>query len=64
MLREALGEMKTRGDKDTVTAERLEALRDFFEVTLNWYSLVRQWSTATLIKFLKIGDKVLKLLPK
>ena len=62
MLREALAEMKAKGDKDTNTAERLEALRDFFEVTTNWYNIIRAWPTSTLIRFMKLGDKVLKLL--
>ena len=62
MLREALAEMKSKGDKDTVTAERLDALRDFFEVTTSWYNMIRSWPTPTLIRFMKLGDKVLKLL--
>jgi DNA-binding transcriptional regulator GbsR (MarR family) len=62
MLREALAEMKSKGDKDTVTVERLDALRDFFEVTTNWYNMIRGWPTGTLIRFMKLGDKVLKLL--
>src|ERR1051325_11680651 len=64
MLREALAEMKAKGDKDTHTAERLEALRDFFEVTTNWYNMIRGWPTATLIRFMKLGDKALKLISK
>jgi DNA-binding transcriptional regulator GbsR (MarR family) len=62
MLREALAEMKAKGDKDTTTIERLDALRDFFEVTTSWYNMIRSWPTATLIRFMKLGDKVLKLL--
>lgn len=62
MLREALAEMKTKGDKDAVTVERLDSLREFFEVTTNWYNMIRSWPTATLIRFMKLGDKVLKLL--
>ena len=62
MLREALAEMKSKGDKDSVTAERLDSLRDFFEVTTSWYNMIRSWPTATLIRFMKLGDKVLKLL--
>jgi DNA-binding transcriptional regulator GbsR (MarR family) len=64
MLREALDEMKSKGIKDNYTQERLEALRDFFEATTGWYNTIRQWPTATLIRFLKLGDKVLKLLQK
>lgn len=62
MLREALAEMKSKGDKDAVTVERLDSLREFFEVTTNWYNMIRGWPTATLIRFMKLGDKVLKLL--
>jgi DNA-binding transcriptional regulator GbsR (MarR family) len=64
MLKEALAEMKSKGDKDAHTAERLEALREFFEVTTNWYNMVRGWPTATLIRFMKLGDKALKLISK
>jgi DNA-binding transcriptional regulator GbsR (MarR family) len=64
MLREALAEMKAKGDKDTNTAERLEALRDFFEVTTDWYDMIRKWPTAILIRFMKLGDKALKLIAK
>lgn len=60
MLRETLAEMKAKGDKDKVTAERLDSLREFLEITTNWYGRIRQWPTATLIRFLKLGDKVLK----
>jgi DNA-binding transcriptional regulator GbsR (MarR family) len=62
MLREALAEMKSKGDKDSVTVERLDSLRDFFEVTTSWYNMIRSWPTTTLIRFMKLGDKVLKLL--
>jgi DNA-binding transcriptional regulator GbsR (MarR family) len=64
MLKEALAEMKAKGDKDTHTAQRLEALREFFEVTTNWYNMIRAWPTATLIRFMKLGDKALKLISK
>ena len=64
MLRETLAEMKAKGDKDTNTVERLEALRDFFETTTNWYDAIRQWPMSTVIKFIKLGDKALKLVGK
>jgi DNA-binding transcriptional regulator GbsR (MarR family) len=63
MLNAALAEMKATGHKDTVTAERLESLRDFFETTTGWYDSIRKWPTGTLIRFMKLGDKILKLLP-
>jgi DNA-binding transcriptional regulator GbsR (MarR family) len=64
MLREALDEMKAKGSKDEVTRQRLESLKEFFEITTNWYGMIRQWPTSVLIRFMKLGDRVLKLLPK
>jgi DNA-binding transcriptional regulator GbsR (MarR family) len=64
MLRETVAEMKSKGDKDVITAERLDALREFFEVTTSWYNMIRQWPTPVLIRFMKLGDKALKLIGK
>lgn len=64
MLRETVAEMKSKGDKDVVTADRLDALREFFEVTTTWYNMIRQWPTPVLIRFMKLGDKALKLIGK
>jgi DNA-binding transcriptional regulator GbsR (MarR family) len=64
MLRESLAEMKAKGDKDVVTAQRLESLREFFETTTSWYDTIRRWPTPTLVRFMKLGDKVLKLISK
>ena len=47
---------------DTYTRERLLELRDFFEATTGWYQAVRKWPSAALIRFVKLGAKVLKLL--
>jgi len=64
MLRESLAELKNKNDKDSITAERMESLRDFFETTTAWYDNLRRWPTPTLVRFMKLGDKVLKLLGK
>jgi hypothetical protein len=48
--------------KDTYTVERLKSLQDFFETTSAWYNQIRQWPTAALVKFIRLGDKVLKFL--
>ena len=47
---------------DPYTQERLRDLRDFFETTGAWYVQIRQWPTSAIVKFVKLGDKVLKVL--
>jgi hypothetical protein len=48
--------------KDNYTGERLKALQEFFETTAGWYNQIRQWPTNVLVKFMKLGDRALKLL--
>ena len=62
MLREALIDLENEKQKDTHTMERLKSLQDFFETTSAWYNQIRQWPTSALVKFIRLGDKVLKLL--
>jgi DNA-binding transcriptional regulator GbsR (MarR family) len=47
---------------DDYTLERLRDLHKFFETTSAWYTQVRRWPTAAMLKFVKLGDKTLKLL--
>lgn len=62
MLREALAELDAEKQKDQYTAERLRSLQDFFETTSAWYDQIRQWPTNAIVKFIRLGDKVLKVL--
>src|SRR5580700_2634873 len=62
MLRECIAEAEQQQDKDGYTRERLEALRDFFELTTAWYVQVRAWPATVLAKFVKLGDKTLIML--
>lgn len=62
MLRDALAELDKDKQKDAYTADRLRSLQDFFETTSGWYNQIRQWPTAALVKFVRLGDKVLKLI--
>jgi len=61
LLRDCLAEIEREKNKDAETGERLRAMLDFFETTSAWYQQVRQWPPQTLAKFIKLGDKVLKL---
>jgi DNA-binding transcriptional regulator GbsR (MarR family) len=62
MLREALADLDKEKQKDSYTVERLRALQEFFETTANWYNGIRQWPTTTLVKFMKLGDRILKVI--
>jgi DNA-binding transcriptional regulator GbsR (MarR family) len=62
MLNECIAEAEKDKSTDAYTQERLRDLRDFFETTTAWYVQIRQWPTSAIVKFVKLGDKVLKVL--
>jgi DNA-binding transcriptional regulator GbsR (MarR family) len=62
MLKECLAEAEKDKTTDEFTEQRLRDLHNFFETTTAWYVQVRQWPTSAMVKFVKLGDKVLKLL--
>ena len=62
MLNECIAEAEKDKAFDPHTQERLRELRDFFETTSAWYAQIRQWPTSAIVKFVKLGDKVLKIL--
>jgi DNA-binding transcriptional regulator GbsR (MarR family) len=62
LLRECIAEAEQEKIKDKYTQEQLRKLNEFFETTTAWYAQVRNWPTAALVKFVKLGDKVLRSL--
>ena len=62
MLNECISEAEGDRTADDYTVARLRELRDFFETTSAWYVQIRQWPTSAIVKFVKLGDKVLKVL--
>ncbi len=62
MLRDCIVEAEKDKATDEYTEQRLRDLHNFFETTTAWYVQVRQWPTSAMVKFVKLGDKVLKLL--
>ncbi len=62
MLRECIVEAEKDEATDEYTEQRLRDLHNFFETTTAWYVQVRQWPTSAMVRFVKLGDKVLKLL--
>lgn len=62
-LEECLEEIRQKGDQcDRHTEVRLKAMREFMRVTSNWYGQISQWPTSFLIRFLKAGDQLRRLL--
>ena len=62
MLHECIEQAYRDKATDEYTEQKLRELHDFFAVTTAWYVQVRQWPAHTMIRFVKLGDKVLKLL--
>lgn len=63
LLREAADEMgKTKGEADAVTRERLQGMLDFFELTNHWTEQIQKVSTPNLLRAVKMGEKVFKVL--
>lgn len=62
VLNECIADAGKDKATDEYTEQRLRDLRGFFESTAGWYDQIRQWPTSTLVKFLKLGDKLLKVL--
>lgn len=61
MLRECVAEAE-KSKADEYTRERLSGLLDFFETMGGWYDQIRKLPTTAVIKFVKLGDKMLKTL--
>lgn len=62
MLREAVAETKKPGSADAYTRERLGDLLEFFELMTKWGQQTRKLPTPALVRMLKMGDRVAKLL--
>lgn len=62
MLRECVAEAEKDKDTDEYTEQKLRELAEFFDTTTAWYHQIRSWPTSALTKFVKLGDKIRKLL--
>jgi DNA-binding transcriptional regulator GbsR (MarR family) len=62
MLRSCIAEAGKEKGTDPYTETRLRELADFFETTTAWYSQIRSWPTSALPRFVKMADKIRKLL--
>ena len=62
MLRESVAEAKKAGSGDAYTRERLADMLSFFELMTTWYEQTRRMPTPAVLKFVKLGDKVARML--
>ncbi len=62
VLRDLTAKAQKSGAKDAYTHERLSDMLGFFESMTTWYAQIRRMPTGAFIKFVKMGDRVRKLL--
>lgn len=62
VLRDLAAKAKTSGAKDAYTHKQLSEMLAFFETMSTWYTQIRRMPTGAMIKFVKMGDRVRKLL--
>jgi DNA-binding transcriptional regulator GbsR (MarR family) len=62
MLHEAVIDAKKPGSADAYTRERLADMLQFFELMTRWTEQTRRLPTPAVIRMVKMGDKVAKML--
>ena len=62
VLRDCVMQAKGGTAHDDHVRERLTSLLDFLETMTGWYEQMRRLPTPLLVKVMKLGDKVVKLL--
>jgi DNA-binding transcriptional regulator GbsR (MarR family) len=63
LLRECVSDIeKTKSDADATSKERLGELLKFFETMGSWYDQMRKVPTSVLLRAVKLGDSIFKLL--
>ena len=61
-LRELTAQAAKSGARESYTHERLAEMLDFYETITSWYSQVRRMPTRSVIKLVRMGDKLRKLI--
>jgi DNA-binding transcriptional regulator GbsR (MarR family) len=61
MLRDAVAESKKPNAADAYTRERLADMLQFFELMTRWVEQTRKLPTPTVIRMVKMGDKVARM---
>lgn len=64
VLRECMAELEKGGRADAYTKERVEEIAHFVEGVTSWYEEFRSLPKATILKLMKLGSRVQKLLAR
>ena len=62
MLRDCMMESEKPGPDDKYARERMADLLHFFETMTHWYEQMKRLPTPALLKLVKLGEKIRKLL--
>lgn len=62
LLEDCVAEAQKAGTSEKYARQKLAELLDFFQTTSVWYEQIRRMPTAAVVKFVRLGDKVRKLL--
>ena len=62
LLRECVAEAERAGAAEKYPRQKLAELLDFFMTTTAWYEQIRRMPTTAVVKFVRLGDKLRKLL--
>lgn len=62
MLEDCVREAEKAGAGEKYAKQKLSELLDFFRTTTAWYEQVRKMPTPVLVKFLRLGDKLRRLI--
>ena len=62
LLRECLADAEKAGQAEQYSKERLSEMLYFFETMMQWYEDMRKLPSGALIKFVKMGGRIKKML--
>ena len=61
LLRDCVAEAERSGVREAHARQKLSELLSFFETMSDWYEQIRRMPTAAVVQFVRLGDRVRKL---
>lgn len=62
ILKTCISEAEQAGEREAYTRKQLVAMQDFFEMGAQWFDQINKMSSGSILRAMKLGDKVFKLL--